>query len=506
MVADGLGGHSGGALAAQTVVETIEQSWRDPARPTDPDKFLKSLAHQCHDAVNAKGEEVELEPRSTLVALLVEGGSVTSVHAGDSRVMQFSGDHIVDRTIDHSIGQLSVLRGKIGESELATHPDQKKLFSHLGGESIPDLELKHWKLEEGARFVVCSDGFWEVFPPGEILELFESSNPERELTIRFSRKLQNLENHDNTSVILVDIGRTPSTRAYWLALLVLGLAELAGALIPHWEFTRQQSSPTVTGEAAPDGRLLEGPEMRSASTNGEERFVLAAQTTNDVRTGEGSQVASSETEAGAAASGNSSQDRHDQTKTVESQGNDVIGAADAAILLERVAVRKVLDLGRAGSVARVVADELRNTGRIGTDDVLEPIRKPGELNDSTLVRLNQQYKGISVYAAEVVATVTANRVVAVQGQIASGIEVEVDPLRSYAETISLATSSLTTDITPLDQGSTVIFRDTSGRDRVAWLGLVMTDRGQEQVIFDPETGQVLLRVPMNLGPSGAITE
>ena len=233
VVADGLGGHAGGALAAQTACETAEQIWRDRRGHGNSEEFLRFLALACHEAVNEAGERFGKEPRTTLAALLIEGGGATSVHAGDSRVMQFSGDSLVSRTIDHSIGQLSVLRGKITESELATHPDQKKLFSHLGGESIPDLEFKHWKLAEGRRFVVCSDGFWEVFPPEQIPQLFEAVDPEHEMRNCFLKKLEISDNHDNTTAVLVDVGRALSSLWYWSALALIVLSGLLVALGPR---------------------------------------------------------------------------------------------------------------------------------------------------------------------------------------------------------------------------------------------------------------------------------
>ena len=243
VVADGLGGHSGGALAAETVVETTERIWRDRADCIDDsEEFLRSLALECHRAVNAAGEKFGLEPRTTLAALLIERGCAASVHAGDTRVVQFSGDSFVGRTVDHSIGQLNVLRGKITERELATHPDQKKLFSHLGGESTPNLEFKRWKLTEGRRFVVCSDGFWEVFPPEQIPELFKSADPEHKLMASFLKKLETLNNHDNTTAVLVDISRALSSAWYWLALALLALTGLAVTLAPHEELRDGQTS------------------------------------------------------------------------------------------------------------------------------------------------------------------------------------------------------------------------------------------------------------------------
>ena len=232
VVADGLGGHSGGSLAAQTVVETAGRYWK--SRPPGPNReeFLIDLTQECHAAVNRAAEESGLDPRSTLAALLVSGAEIVSIHAGDSRVMQFSATELVGRTLDHSIAQLNVLRGAITEEELATHPDQNKLFMQIGGKDLPDAQVEHWNLAEGRRFVVCSDGFWEIFSPEEIHLIFASPDPERELEERISEKLRRLRRHDNTTAILVEFpAPRRHTHGYLIGALLLAMLASLGLLL-----------------------------------------------------------------------------------------------------------------------------------------------------------------------------------------------------------------------------------------------------------------------------------
>ena len=213
VVADGLGGHAGGGLAAQTVIESAERCWNSRREDSDAESFLRRLVNECHAAVNKAGEAPGVEPRSTLAALLGRGPELASVHAGDSRVMQFSDRGLARRTLDHSIAQLDVLRGVIAEEELANHPDQKKLFAHIGGEEAPDAEYKRWDPSKGARFVVCSDGFWEIFPPDEILSIFAAPEPLTAVERRFAEKLEHREGCDNTTAILADAVRGGLGRA-----------------------------------------------------------------------------------------------------------------------------------------------------------------------------------------------------------------------------------------------------------------------------------------------------
>ena len=230
VVADGLGGHSGASLAAQTVADVARKLWNAKDGYESPAPFLQSLIRESHESVNAIGLETGLNPRSTVAALFVTGSEATSIHAGDSRVMQFSRVAPLGRTLDHSIGQINVLRGLISEDELATHPDQKKLFSHVGGEAPPEAEIKRWRLRDGTRFVVCSDGFWEVFSPSEILEVFETRNPEHSIAMRFAGKLAKLQRHDNTTAILAEFDSGLRVIWYWVALAALTAGGLLMAL------------------------------------------------------------------------------------------------------------------------------------------------------------------------------------------------------------------------------------------------------------------------------------
>ena len=205
VVADGLGGHPGGRLAAQTVVDTAERCWQRCPQEQGAEAFLMRFVRESHVAVRRVGRENELAPHSTLAALLLQDGEATSIHAGDSRVIQFSDKAFVERTLDHSVAQLHVLHGVITEEEIATHPDQNRLLSQVGGSGNPDAEVKHWDLSKGRRFVVCSDGFWQIFPRKEMLELFESNDPEAEIRRRYERKLKDMDHHDNTTAILAEI-------------------------------------------------------------------------------------------------------------------------------------------------------------------------------------------------------------------------------------------------------------------------------------------------------------
>lgn len=219
MVADGMGGHEGGALAAQTIMDTADTLWQEQLQQTklnqeSAETFLNSLVNQSHLAVNHAGESRGLEPRSTIAVLYLyhddEKYYAISIHAGDSRVTQYSKTEKIAKTFDHSLAQLKVLRGKITEEELADDPDQSKVISNIGGQDLPEQEITHWDLAKGGRFTICSDGFWEVFNNEEVLDLFEIALDERHSKIENAllEKMQERPKHDNTTVIMIEIDKS----------------------------------------------------------------------------------------------------------------------------------------------------------------------------------------------------------------------------------------------------------------------------------------------------------
>lgn len=477
VLADGLGGHSGAALGAETVVETADRLWGERAGSSDDEEFLRKLALESHAAVNRIGHEHGKDSRSTLAALLLNGSEAVSVHAGDSRVMQLSGDRMVKRTLDHSIGQLSVLRGAITEEQLATHPDQKKLFAHIGGEAEPDFEINRWNLNEGGRFVVCSDGFWEVFPVDEIHTLFEAADPIRELGTRLEEKLARMEGHDNTSAILAEVHPLPRATWYWVALATLVLIGLAVAL---WPSSGIEGRPPSIETAGGPEEIRRMQDDTGAFGTGMQ-FALAAQAT---------------TREEGAPSGEPAREGRDD-RAGEPSGEDS-ATSGRAIPNERINLRPDLVIRDSESTPAAVERELRESGRLGDDDALEARSGPRSLAGKTQTRLAQTHKGIPVFAAEIVATLDGKRVISIQGHTSSSIKVDAAPPNDYRRTIALARKSIRSEIETLDGGSLVILA-VEGGHRLGWLGLVAIGGVQERVIFDAETGEILFREPATVG-------
>lgn len=169
-LADGMGGHSGGAIAAEQVLLKARQNFETYA-PQDetPEQLLQGIVNEAHTVIRLARITSEKEPHSTAVLLLLQPGEVRWAHCGDSRLYHFRGGQLVSRSADHSfVGEL-MRRGRLNEAGARVHPQRNVLLSCLGAERNPELVISEpVRPQAGDCFLLCSDGLWGNLSDGEI--------------------------------------------------------------------------------------------------------------------------------------------------------------------------------------------------------------------------------------------------------------------------------------------------------------------------------------------------
>ena len=165
-LADGLGGHRGGARAAELAVQVSLASLEGSAAPR-LDGCLKQAVSDAHARIRAlqKAEEGHVHMRSTLVLLGVSADEMAWAHTGDSRLYHFRDGKLLWRTRDHSVVQLLVSAGEITESDVTKHPERSRLISCLGGDNTLLIIVKSAGTppRQGDVLLLASDGMWEHF-------------------------------------------------------------------------------------------------------------------------------------------------------------------------------------------------------------------------------------------------------------------------------------------------------------------------------------------------------
>lgn len=173
VLADGMGGHSGGALAAEQVVHRARHNFADYAPESEsPREFLDSIVHEAHTAVKLTRFTSEQDPHTTAVVFLLAQGRAAWAHCGDSRIYHVRHGRLAVRSQDHSLVGEWVRQGRITQAQAETHPQRNILVSCLGAEQAPVIDHGEVdQLEAGDVFLLCSDGLWAYFPEDELVAI-----------------------------------------------------------------------------------------------------------------------------------------------------------------------------------------------------------------------------------------------------------------------------------------------------------------------------------------------
>ncbi len=165
VVADGMGGHHYGEIAAQIAVQTLADTFQREATPllADPFRFLQKSMTNAHHAILDYTTRHHLRdtPRTTCVACVVQDNVAYWAHAGDSRLYLMRDGRVITQTKDHSRIRLLIEEGMISEAQAAFHPDRNTIYSCLGSPTPPEIEFsRKTPLNHGDILLLCSDGLW----------------------------------------------------------------------------------------------------------------------------------------------------------------------------------------------------------------------------------------------------------------------------------------------------------------------------------------------------------
>lgn len=173
LVADGMGGHPRGEVAAQLLIDYAEERCGSGAIQA-PESFLQDLIAGGHRRIQdfGRSQSPPIQPGTTLVVVLVQPQGLSWAHAGDSRLYRLQAG-VMARTRDHSYVQQLVDRGELSPAEAESHPLRNYLTQCLGGPGpAPQASFgSAGALAPGDALLLCTDGFWGGLVQAEIKRL-----------------------------------------------------------------------------------------------------------------------------------------------------------------------------------------------------------------------------------------------------------------------------------------------------------------------------------------------
>ena len=197
IVADGMGGHANGEIAAQITLQTIASQFQQRARPVirDTAKFLTEVIVAAHKEIHRFRAVNQLPeaPRTTVVICLIQDGCAYWAHVGDSRLYLLRDGQVVLRTKDHTKVQRLVDEGYITQEQAYLHPERNKVLNCLGAPMEPRVELsKVEALHKGDVLLLCSDGLWSAMTDKELAQAFMNAQVTESLPDILERAVQRL--------------------------------------------------------------------------------------------------------------------------------------------------------------------------------------------------------------------------------------------------------------------------------------------------------------------------
>lgn len=181
VVCDGMGGAAGGNIASALAVKVISEKINNSYNAQMKDISIKNMLHSALVAANLEVFDMSLErPElrgmgTTVVCAIVKEGQAYIMHAGDSRAYIVSDNGLKQITMDHSMVQDLVNKGKITEEEAAVHPNKNIITRALGVEKTIEIDFRQVDLDRGNTLIICTDGLSNYVSSQEICEEIKDS-------------------------------------------------------------------------------------------------------------------------------------------------------------------------------------------------------------------------------------------------------------------------------------------------------------------------------------------
>ncbi len=217
ILADGMGGHSGGEFASRMAVQTIEEVMK--GLTSDPEATVISGVNsdeaQCEDqlryAIQIASKKIfdraTYDPAlkgmgTTTVLTLFDGGKAYIANVGDSRAYLFHGPKMKQVTTDHSLVNEQLKAGLITKSEIKNHKLKNIITRSVGYQEEVEIDLKTLDVQTGDKILLCSDGLSNMLSD-ETIEKIVQHHPIKEACEKLIQSANEAGGDDNITVLLM---------------------------------------------------------------------------------------------------------------------------------------------------------------------------------------------------------------------------------------------------------------------------------------------------------------
>src|SRR3954469_21242078 len=205
-VADGMGGHVGGAQASELAVARLAEVAQGPTVSTDT---IRTALEQADKDIMTLGADVDplSKPGTTVAGLTLteQDGEICwlAFHVGDSRIYRWSQENGLEQIgSDHSVVQALVDAGAITAERATTHPQRHMITKALGFGDRGGADFQYLPVVPGDRFLMCSDGLTGELTDERIAEVLASDGDDQAVAQQLVAEAVELGAQDNVSVVV----------------------------------------------------------------------------------------------------------------------------------------------------------------------------------------------------------------------------------------------------------------------------------------------------------------
>lgn len=206
IVADGMGGHSGGEVASSLAVETVEKVMLEANAPK---KSPRELILECYEEASrrifdkAGNERPELAGMgTTMVVAYIRGKHLYIGNVGDSRCYLFKRPYLWQITEDHSLINEQLRTGGMTEEQVQQFVGRNVITRSVGYEREVYPDIIEREIFPGEIFLICSDGLSSLVDDARISEILNQNTPDKAVKACVEQALAN-GGDDNVTVMLV---------------------------------------------------------------------------------------------------------------------------------------------------------------------------------------------------------------------------------------------------------------------------------------------------------------
>lgn len=210
-VADGMGGHSDGALASRTIIDGLRAPLPRGCALGTAARLVRHRLRQVNGELRERAAALDGEHLigSTAVILLAVGSHGALLWVGDSRAYRLREGTLSPRTTDHSHVQAMVEAELLAPEQSEGHPLSNVLLRAVGGDDELEVDGRIERLRPGDRWLLCSDGLYRELNIRSLATTLATLSP-AECARTLVQRARDAGGHDNITAVVIDVGLEPA--------------------------------------------------------------------------------------------------------------------------------------------------------------------------------------------------------------------------------------------------------------------------------------------------------